>query len=128
LLVALGIAAQAGAARHIVFKANGGPAQVRPQTIYASPTNGPFAKRLSWAGWGRARASAEGTVYYDTCEPNCSEGYHSTSGEVVLSGVHRCGRQLRYSLLHIVYFRAPQYNLRASYNCNGTPTHVHIGR
>lgn len=128
LFVALAVASSASATRHIVFEANGGPAQVRPKTIYASPTNGPFAKRLVWSGWGQDRATAEGTVYYDTCEPNCSEGYHSTSGEVILSGVHRSGRQLRYSLLRIIYFPTPQYNLRATYNCNGTPIHIHIGR
>jgi hypothetical protein len=127
LAAAVFAAASASAARHVVFKANGGPAQVRPATIYASPTNGPFAKGLSWSGWGLDRASAEGTVYYDTCEPNCSAGYHSTSGEVILSGVHRCDGQLRYSLLRIVYFPAPEHNLRASYDCAGTATHVNIG-
>lgn len=119
--------AGASAALHVVFKANGGPALVRPATLYASPTNGPFAKNLTWKGWGQGRATAEGTVYYDTCQPNCSAGYHSTSGEVVLSGLHRCSGQLRYSLLRIVYFSAPKYNLRATYNCDGTATHVHIG-
>jgi hypothetical protein len=128
LLAVLVVAPSVSAARHIVFKANGGPVQVRPETIYASPTNGPFAKHLSWSDWGQNRTEAEGTVYYDTCEPDCSEGYHSTPGEVILSGVHRCKQQLRYALLRIVYFPAPQYNLRATYNCNGTPTHVHIGR
>jgi hypothetical protein len=115
------------AARPIVFKVNAGPAQVKPTTLYASPTNGPFAKRLVWSGWGQDRASAEGTVYYDTCEPNCSAGYHATSGEVVLSGVHRCSGQLHYSLLRIIYFPAPEYDLRATYDCAGIATHVHIG-
>lgn len=128
LLMAVGLAPPpASATRHIVFKANGGPAQVRPATIYASPTNGPFAKDLSWSSWGGDRATAEGTVYYDTCEPDCSAGYHSTSGEVILSGVHRCGRQLRYSVLRIIYFPAPQHDFRGSYNCAGAATHIHIG-
>lgn len=127
LVAAILVAPSASAARQVFFKANGGPIQVRPTKIYASPTNGPFAEGLSWSSWGLGRATAEGTVYYDTCDPNCSAGYHSTSGEVILSGIHRCGRQLRYSLLRIVYFPAPEHNLRASYDCAGTATHVHIG-
>jgi hypothetical protein len=117
----------AAASRAITFKANGGAAQVKPSTLYASPTNGPFAKRLHWSGWGTNRATATGTTYYDTCEPNCSSGYQSTSGEVILSGVHSCGGHLRYSLLRIVYLPAPEYDLRATYACNGEATHVHIG-
>jgi len=124
LLLAVPIAA---ASRPVTFRANGGPAQVRPATLYASPTNGPFAKRLDWSGWGKPRATATGTTYYDTCEPNCSEGYHSTSGEVILSGIHSCEGHLRYSLLRIIYFPAPEYDLRASYACDGEATHVHIG-
>lgn len=128
-VAAIGIfgAANAGAARHVVFKANGGPTQVRPATIYASPTSGPYAKSLAWSSWGGNRATAEGTVYYDTCEPDCASGYGSTAGEVILSGLHRCGAQLRYSLLRIVYFHASEHNLRATYNCRGDATHVHIG-
>jgi hypothetical protein len=126
-LAAVPIAAS-GAAPHVAFAANGGPPLVRPSILFASPTNGPYAKNLTWEGWGEGRASAEGTVYYDTCEPNCSAGYHSTSGEVVLSGIHRCSGGLRYSQLRIVYFPAPQYDLRASYDCRGTATHVRIGR
>jgi hypothetical protein len=117
----------AGASRAITFEANGGPAQVKPATLYASPTNGPFAKRLQWSDWGTSRATATGTTYYDTCEPNCSAGYHSTSGEVILSGVHSCDRHLRYSLLRIIYLQAPEYDLRATYDCSGEATHVHIG-
>ena len=135
LLIAAGLLAviataavgSATAARRIAFKANGGPSQVKPSTLYASPSNGPYAKRLAWSGWGQSRATAEGTVYYDTCEPDCSSGYVATSGEVILSGVHRCGRGLRYSLLRIVYFPAPERNLKASYACDGSATHVHIG-
>lgn len=127
LMVFALFASVASASRHIAFVANGGPAQVRPTVIYASPTNGPYAKGLSWMEWGEVRATAKGTVYYDTCEPNCSAGYHSTSGEVILSGVRRCGSQLRYSLLRMIYFPAPRYNLRATYNCAGVASHVHIG-
>lgn len=112
---------------YVVFLANGGPPLIRPSTLYASPTNGPYAKGLHWEDWGGGRATAEGTVYYNTCEPNCSAGYHSTSGEVILTGIHRCSGQLRYSQLRIVYFPAPEYDLRASYDCRGTAGHVHIG-
>jgi hypothetical protein len=125
--IAVFVAPIAAASRAVTFKANGGPAQVKPVILYASPTNGPYAKNLRWSGWGSSRATATGTAYYDTCEPNCSAGYHSTSGEVILSGVHNCDGHLRYSLLRIVYFPAPEYDLRATYDCGGEATHVHIG-
>ena len=117
----------AAATRHVDFVANGGSPLVRPSTLYASPTNGPYATNLVWKRWGEGRATAEGTVYYDTCEPNCSAGYHHTLGEVILTGIHGCSGRLRYSQLRIVYFSAPRYDLRASYDCEGTPTHVNIG-
>jgi hypothetical protein len=119
----------AGKARHVFFRDENLPrAEARPTTISPAPTAGPYAKRLtSWQGWGSQRTSAEGTTYYDTCEPNCAEGVGSTSGEAILSGVHRCGGQLRYLRLRFVYFGAPEHNLLMTFNCQGETEHLHIG-
>jgi hypothetical protein len=123
-------ASSAGAqARHVFFRdENLSRAATRPATISPAPTAGPYAKRLTrWQGWGSQRTSAAGTTYYDTCEPNCAEGVGSTKGEAILSGVHRCGRQLRYLQLRFVYFGAPQHNLLMTFNCQGRTEHLHIG-
>jgi hypothetical protein len=119
----------AGKARHVFFQdENLSRAEARPATISPAPTAGPYAKRLtSWQGWGLQRASAEGTTYYDTCEPNCAEGAGSTKGEAILSGVHRCGSQLRYLRLRFVYFGAPEHNLSMTLDCKGETEHLNIG-
>lgn len=63
----------------------------------------------------------------DTCEPNCAEGVGSIRGEAILSGMHMCGRQLRYLRLRFVYFGAPEHNLLVTFNCQGGTEHLHIG-
>jgi hypothetical protein len=132
--VAVGIAgvgvAPAGArARHVSFRdENLSRAEARPVTISPAPTAGPYARRLTrWRGWGSQRASAEGTIYYDTCEPNCAEGVGSIRGEAILSGVHLCGGQLRYLRLRFVYFGAPGHDLLMTFNCQGETEYLHIG-
>jgi hypothetical protein len=119
----------ASKARHVFFQdENLSHSRAQPATISPAPTAGPYARRLtSWQGWGSQRASAEGTTYYDTCEPNCAEGVGSTKGEAILSGVHRCGSQLRYLRLRFVYFGASEHNLAMTFNCQGETEHLHIG-
>jgi hypothetical protein len=123
--------ANAGGAqgRHVLFRdENLSRAEARPATISPAPTAGPYAKRLtSWQGWGSQQTTAEGRTYYDTCEPNCAEGVGSTRGEAILSGVHRCGSQLRYLRLRFVYFGAPEHDLQMTFNCQGRTEHLKIG-
>jgi hypothetical protein len=124
-----GVARSAAQVRRVLFQdENLSRPEARPATISPAPTAGPYAKRLtSWQGWGSQRASAEGTTYYDTCEPDCAEGVGSTSGEAILSSVHRCGGQLRYLRLRFVYFDGSEHNLLMTFNCRGETEHLHIG-
>jgi hypothetical protein len=124
-----GVARSRARVRRVLFQdENLSRAEARPSTISPAPTAGPYARRLtSWRGWGSQRASAEGTTYYDTCEPNCAEGVGSTSTEAILSGVHRCGGQLRYLRLRFVYFGASEYDLLMTFDCQGRTEHLHIG-
>jgi hypothetical protein len=104
-----------------------GPAQVKPSVLYVSPTNGPAGKDLIWSGWGQARAVGTGTIYYDTCEPDCSRGYGSTSGRAVLSELRVCEGQLQYSVVRLIYYGLPEHDFWGEYGCAGTTPRVHFG-
>lgn len=109
--------------RRIYFKAG---SQVMPPRIHASVG---YARGLTdWQGWGRRRTHAEGTVYYRVCRPNCASGYNQgIRGEVVLSRVRRCDRQLRYLKLRFVYSGVPKRDLVEKFNCRGRTTYRHTG-
>jgi hypothetical protein len=112
----------------VALKIYGHPAEARPKAIYPSPTAGPYAKQLNdWHGWGENGAYAEGITYYDSCVPNCAEGYGSTEGRAIIGGIHPCDGRRRYSKLRFVYYGASEHNLRVSFNCRGEAMHVHIG-
>ena len=78
--------------------------------LYVSPTNGPEGRNLTWSGWGEPRAVGNGNVYYDTCEPDCAEGYGSTTGKVVLTDLHECEGQLQYTVVRLLYDGLPEHD------------------
>lgn len=104
-----------------------GPAQIKPKTLYVSPTNGPYATGLAWSGWGEPRVVATGTTYYDTCEPDCSQGYGHTAGKVVLSEPRDCEGQMQYTIVRLIYKGLPEHDFWGEYGCAGTAPRIHIG-
>jgi hypothetical protein len=104
-----------------------GPPLIKPSTLYVSPTNGPAGKALTWTGWGTPRAVATGTIYYDTCEPDCSRGYGSTSGKAVLTELHDCEGQPQYTIVRLFYYGLPEHDFWGEYGCSGNPPRIHIG-
>jgi hypothetical protein len=104
-----------------------GPAQIKPKTLYVSPTNGPYATDLTWSQWGAARVVGTATTYYDTCEPDCSQGYGHTDGKVVLSEPRDCEGQMQYTIVRLIYEGLPEHDFWGEYGCAGTAPRIHIG-
>jgi hypothetical protein len=104
-----------------------GPGMVKPSRLYVAPTDGPEGRNLSWSDWGAPRAVATGTIYYDTCEPDCARGYGSTAGKAVLSELHECEGQLQYTVVRLIYEGLPEHNFWGEYGCAGNPPRIHIG-
>lgn len=104
-----------------------GSAQIAPKTLFVSPTNGPYGKDLRWSNWGEDRALATGTTYYDTCEPDCSQGYGHTNGKVVLSELRDCEGQMQYTIIRLIYEGLPEHDFWGEYGCAGTFPRIHIG-
>ncbi len=104
-----------------------GPALIRPQTLYVSPTNGPYATNLSWSRWSEGRAVGTGTIYYDTCEPDCSRGYGHTKGKVILTGMRDCEGQMQYTIVRLIYQGLPKHDFWGEYGCAGTSPRIHFG-
>lgn len=104
-----------------------GPAQIKPKTLYVSPTNGPYATDLTWPEWGSDRVVGAGTTYYDTCEPDCSQGYGHTAGKVILSEPRDCEGQMQYTIVRLIYEGLPEHDFWGEYGCAGTAPRIHIG-
>jgi len=104
-----------------------GPGMVKPSRLYVAPTDGPEGRNLIWSNWGTPRAVATGTIYYDTCEPDCARGYGSTAGKAVLSELHECEGQLQYTVVRLTYEGLPEHNFWGEYGCAGNPPRIHIG-
>jgi serine/threonine-protein kinase len=104
-----------------------GPGMVEPARLFVSPTNGPEGRDLTWSDWGEPRAVANGTIYYDTCEPDCAEGYGSTTGKVVLTHLHKCEGQLQYTVVRLLYDGLPEHDFWGDYGCADYPPRIHIG-
>ncbi len=104
-----------------------GAALVRPSTLYVSPTAGPSGENLAWTGWGRAKAVGTGKMVYDTCDPDCSRGYGSTHGRVILSELRDCEGQMQYAVVRLIYDGLPEHNFRGEYDCDGEASQIHFG-
>jgi hypothetical protein len=84
-----------------------GQAQVRPNEYNLTCTAGAYLARLQWASWGAAAAFAEGTMWLDTCLPNCVAGAgHSFPALVALWGTEPLpghGGERYFTRLTLIY-------------------------
>jgi hypothetical protein len=99
--------------------------EMRPSRLAPEGINPPFAVGLrSWRRWGSASTSAVGTVFYDSCKPDCAAGYHRARGSATLTAIRRCGRRLLYTRLVLVYRGRQRHTVQIATDCAGAITSV----
>jgi hypothetical protein len=106
VLIAAFAAASASAAGHPTALPNClGKPTVKPASIILACADANFGvKKLTWIGWGGARAAATGVAYANDCTPNCAAGhFHNYNAVIVLSGAQKCGAVTEYRSLTIAF-------------------------
>ncbi len=106
VVVAAVAAAGASAAGHPTALPNClGKPTVRPASVVLACADANFGlKKLSWIGWGGARAAATGTAYANDCTPNCAAGhFHDYVAVIVVDGAQKCGGRVEYRRLTIAF-------------------------
>jgi hypothetical protein len=117
----LAIAGAAIGSSQVFFKTLGHPPKVKPSRVYpGGAINAPYGSNLrNWKHWGARLTRSRGVLHYNTCRPDCAEGYHRDSGTVLLNGIRNCHGQRRYLKIHLRFDHHAKYNDDIRLNCRG---------
>ncbi|HWG60225.1 MAG TPA: hypothetical protein VG253_00810 [Streptosporangiaceae bacterium] len=87
-------------------------AKVRPPVIFIGGSD-VFVRTPHWSTWSASSASSHGTLWANTCQPNCAAGHYVTYPALLtLSGptVHHGTRY--FSAMQVRYFHTQQRDYR----------------
>ncbi len=89
---------------HVTITSCGKAGQFAPHDIIVSCADGNYGfSHLSWMDWGAPTAYAHGTLFVNTCSPNCAAGtYRERSVTIELTDL----RNNQYHVLNGVGFNA----------------------
>ncbi len=95
----------------------------RPGRITLACGDGNAYFRISsWRSWGGPVATADGTFWANSCEPDCARGkFEAYPGRIQLRQRIRCGRNLRYTRARLSGQGLPGWSRRTSWTLARCP-------